>query len=349
MTDALLSFFLEQPLPAQFALREVLAAADHPLNVAATAFIQELDGRQVEAAIEQRWQYSPVAREHQELQARCELAAHSIETEVVRRRHAEIIRDRGAVPKPYSHAALEGVRIGSDHLVDLDAFDLTGRAIQRREYVFQLLPTLWQRNSVYWVFQRLALLRNAADIKVRLDPFMVTPAAEYRGMVYAMTVYGRPLNWAEIAGLKAESHGRWMPEDPDGSQVAFTDVSWTPRGDEVHFVAEEVPKPDFCTIRPARYLHGIFVPSVQKIIHTDGALRLYQQDEIQARLTTRVAHAGKAGQRIKVFRADGDIEPAEWCSLAASFLVWNDDATEYFNGGGGSFDASANTNTKQGH
>jgi hypothetical protein len=111
-------------------------------------------------------------------------------------------------------------------------------------------------------------------------------------------MYGRPLDWERLRTLRVPEHGRWFP-DSLSHKSEFTDFCWDPRRDGVHFVGEEVPKSEFCTSEPSRYLHAIYNPTSEQIQHFDGALRIYTTKEIGNRHQLHVRNGGKVGIREK--------------------------------------------------
>jgi hypothetical protein len=148
-------------------------------------------------------------------------------------------------------------------------------------------------------------------------------------MFYKMWMYGRPLDWARVHALKEPEHGRWMP-DSAGSGGRFTDFAWMPRGDEVHFVCEEVPEPEVISTEAARYMHAVYSLGSRAIQHFDGALRLYEPSDILERGELHARHAGKMGLREKVFLVDGPQDPNVLSQVAQAFFVWNEDVGQYF-------------------
>ena len=65
------------------------------------------------------------------------------------------------------------------------------------------------------------------------------------------------VDWRKILELSQETTQRWMPDEPDESNVAFTDAVWTPRDGEVRLRCEECPKPTSSDFRPSRYFHAV--------------------------------------------------------------------------------------------
>jgi hypothetical protein len=144
-----------------------------------------------------------------------------------------------------------------------------------------------------------------------------------------MWMYGRPLDWDRISRLRKTEHGTWLP-GALSHKSQFTDFSWEPRDNEIHFVCEEVPTRESALSEPSRYLHAIYMPDSQSIEHLDGAIRLFTPDEIEARHAQHVRNAGKLGLREKVFRTDQSITRSSLSVIAQSFFVWNQDVAEYF-------------------
>jgi hypothetical protein len=98
----------------------------------------------------------------------------------------------------------------------------------------------------------------------------------------------------------------------------------------VHFRCEEVPPLSQVELSGGRYFHAIYRPDRKEIVHVDGALRIFERDELLARQKQHVQDAGKAGRRIKLFRIDDPISRECLADLAVAFLVWNDDISRYF-------------------
>jgi len=148
-------------------------------------------------------------------------------------------------------------------------------------------------------------------------------------MAYKMLVYAKPLDWAGIAKLKNDLHGLMRP-DNSRDRTVLTEFCWTPRDDGIHFICEELPRRDLVNVQAARYLHAIYDPSSCKIIHLDGALRIYTEVEMDVRLREHVRKAGKAGIRRKIFRIDNPINRDAFSLIAQAFFIWNSDLVTYF-------------------
>lgn len=232
-------------------------------------------------------------------------------------------------PEPFTNPDLEGVCIDKNGLVDLAFFDQRCGGLAIGDSVFEMLPALGQRNSSYWTLQALNALPETVCPKIRLDPLMSSSREGYRAMIYRMRVFGKPLTWRKILALPNETTERWMPDDPDSSDVAFTDAVWTPRDDEIHLRCEECPKPLTASYRPARYFHTVIDRTTESIMHCDGALRIFSPDEARDRNDMHVRDAGKLGTRVKLFQIDGKLDSLTWTTLLKAFFLWNQDIEKF--------------------
>lgn len=232
-------------------------------------------------------------------------------------------------PLPYGHPAVANLELDSDCMVPLSSFRVAAGALMRAETWFTIMLPIESTNSQYWLIQSL-LQECLQDVTaVRLDPFIVQPAEDYTCMEYRMWWYGKPLDWARIDTLNAEEHGRWAPGKLS-TQSAYTDFAWTPRDGEVHFRCEEIPLKDSVRSRGSRYFHAVYSPERKKIIHLDGAIRIYDPGEWDSRQTSHVRRSGKIGKRIKVFRIDTEVSRDCMGAVCSNFFVWNYDVARYF-------------------
>ena len=267
-----------------------------------------------------------------EQEARRDILAQDI-ARAVNRRRISFLRSASqhSRPPPYDHPALADLPITDEALIDIAHFDTSRGLLLRNGFVFELAPSLPAFNASYWLIRNLYQHQTGVTRLIRLDPLCIQPLDAHRGAEYKMWIYGVPLDWTKLAKLKNDQHGRWMP-GALSTPSAFTDVVWSPRPPEVHFACEEVPTLKQGSHRGSRYLHAIYLPEEARFVHIDGALRYYSHQELTLRQQSHVRSAGKAGQRVKIFRADGPIEPETWSALASSFFVWNYDVMRYVSG-----------------
>ena len=198
------------------------------------------------------------------------------------------------------------------------------------DYVFSPPPPLQQLNSHYWFAQALLRLPKKAVVRVRLDPFLVSPATSYRIPVYKMLVFGRGLDWQRLRALKDEESARWMPDELTTADYEFTDLTWCRRSDGVHFECEEIPKD--AENRPGRYFHAIYDADGGNFSHADAAVRYYTETDLDSRRQSHLKDLAKVGARVKLFRVDGVLGREDWATLFAGFFVWNSDVQRYLAG-----------------
>lgn len=232
-------------------------------------------------------------------------------------------------PLPYSH--LSEVTLTAEKLVQLSHFDIKGGALIRGKKAFTMVPSREQINSSFWVFNELVQL-NPDHTYVRLGPFLHGPSDTFRPMQYKMVVYGPPFEWESILGAKEEVHGRWIP-DTQPSNTEFTEFVWSPRGKEIHFLCEEVPIKKSTDIRGSRYFHAIYSKTAESVIHMDGAVRIFSDDEWSTRKDCHIRKSDKIGTRVKTFLIDHHVSIEVLSSVCCNFFVWNRDVYQYFDKG----------------
>jgi len=245
-------------------------------------------------------------------------------------RRSACLRESSGRPAPYDHPAVADLQPDIDLLVPLSAFDCRLSYLVRKGYVFSLPSPLRQLNSHYWFTQALLRLPEEAVVRVRLDPFLVNPAASYRAPFYKMLVFGRDLDWQRLRDLKGEESARWMPDELTTTECEFTDLTWCRRSDGVYFECEEIPKD--AESRPGRYFHAIYDADGGSFSHADAAVRYYTAIELESRRQSHLKDLGKVGARVKLFRVDGVLGREDWATLFAGFFVWNNDVQRYVMG-----------------
>lgn len=328
---------------SDYGLRRILYEPGHPLHDELQGFLASLPIDALTASTKRDLKARgciPPARDlaHAEHLIRVFLAERLVSVEVQIRRRDLLARQKTLeLPAPYDHPDLRGVAVDAERLVSVDDFDQWhGGAYARGRTVFQLVPSLfWASNSVYWAHIILQQLPRDVSVRVRLDPLMRADREGYMGPFFAMRAWGQPLDWSRLHTLRdgQVDQGRWYPDEGAETDLAQTDWVWDRAGDELRFVCEEVPTAEASAFRASRYLHSVYDLRTETFSHVDGAVRLFGPHEIGTRITEHVRKSGKAGCRIKVFRADGPIPRDQWCALAASFFVWNDEVRAYFNDG----------------
>lgn len=290
------------------------------LNDIPAATLEEVQAHPVVAGWITNWSASPGSK-----LARMEVLIHLLDRETYTRRRTALLSGN----QPYQHPALADLQPDRNNLVALSHFSCDRSALERRGYAFIPTPPVHPVNSHFWSSAVLFRLSPAATF-VRLDPLLVVPSSLFRPMFYSMYVYGRDLNWRRLAALRGVEHAQWIPDNADASDIQHTDIVWRRRDDGVHFECEEVPK--CASERPARYFHAILDSSRLTFIHSDAAVRFYDEHELNERKTCHLKDLGKVGIRVKLFRVDEPLDTITWSTLVAGAFVWNRDLQQYFRG-----------------
>lgn len=83
-----------------------------------------------------------------------------------------------------------------------------------------------------------------------------------------------------------------------------------------------------------RYVHSMLNPSTGLPTHLDGAIRIYDDEQILERIDTKtdISKCGKNSKYIKLWRIDNDFPVAMWKELISSFYRENALIGEYFGG-----------------
>lgn len=83
-----------------------------------------------------------------------------------------------------------------------------------------------------------------------------------------------------------------------------------------------------------RYVHSMINPSTELPTHLDGAIRIYNDEQMLERIDTKmdISKCGKNSRYIKLWRVDNDFSVAMWKELISSFYRENALIGEYFGG-----------------
>jgi len=256
----------------------------------------------------------------------------NLQKEIAHARIKKLIEDKER-PEPYNSPNLSNLEIDKNGLANTNQFDLNLFRFQKDDYVYQLCPITGASNSSYWVFQALikSIKESKIDYKIRLDPFIEIKSKEYQAVMYKMYVHGKPLDWDKLLILRNDDFGQWFNE----RENSFTDYVWSPKDEEIHFTCEEYPIHNFRGLLTSKYFHAIFNKETGKIKHCDGALRIYDELEINRRRKyhVRQPEVHKVAKRIKVFQFDNkgqELNQNDFSQLAINFFVWNHDVQNYF-------------------
>ncbi len=262
--------------------------------------------------------------------ARIWVVERSLVDETARRR-LEILAGPlpGANAMPYAADCLRDAKVDAEGLVQLAGFDYNKSTLLANQFSFSVCSTTDSANSTYWLLRSFYEQGVADHVSVRLDPFLWGPSDSFPQTMYKMIVYARPLNWNGIGRLKEQHHGQMRADKAEGDGV-LTEFLWDPRDNGIHFICEELPAEEHVDFAASRYLHAIYDPDSESIIHFDGALRIYNAQQLEQRKGQHLRKSGKAGIRRKVFRTDQPVGRDAFSLIAQAFFVWNYDLATYF-------------------
>lgn len=267
-----------------------------------------------------------------EREARVECVRQILDEKILTQRCKELVEQSNKErPSPYNHKALIDVQVDNDYLVPLTNFSNKYGPLCRNGYAFGVVPPVPSVNSAYWFMETLRRPGIFEKTSVRLDPFLNRKESDFPYVEYRAWWYGLPMNWNRIASLTQEEHRRAGPDELTRKDILYTDLVWSPRGNEIHFICEEVPTESSLYIRGSRYFHAIYNLNEGVFNHIDGAIRFFTRDEWVVRKEAHVRHIGKIGKRVKIFRIEGSFSKEVFTSVLPSFFVWNRDVQQYFN------------------
>lgn len=264
---------------------------------------------------------------------------HILSNAIFEKRINELLKEENR-PAPYNSDNLVQLSLEKNNLTFIKNFDLSNRRLEFNDQVYQITPSIFAENSSYWLSNVIlnSAIKLDLNFKIRLHPFIEIASSNYSAMEYKMNVYGKPLDWKKLLNLKNEDFGQWFDE-MDYNRNGITDYVWAPKkNNEIHFTCEELPKPQNKYL-VSRYFHSIFNQETGEIKHCDGAIRIYDKQELQNRskFHIRNSEVRKIGKRIKIFQYDSkdndgrELTKEIFSLLAVNFFVWNEDVVNYFN------------------
>ena len=264
-----------------------------------------------------------------------------VSKEIDKLRIQSLLNKDKLLPLPYNHSSLSGIELDNNFLVKSNELEIVPGGFCRNNQAFVLSLGTNAINSSHWLFDSLFSIERTDLIKVRLDPLIHESADTFNPMVFKMQVYGTSLNWNIVKEIKEAEHTQFLPEFPSSKDIYRTDVVWKPVGDEIHFTCEEIPIFEVLTYRGSRYFHGIFQRETGFIKHCDAAIRFYDPEEYEKRISKHIksSEVTRIGKRIKIFQIDIPktevsselVGHEDFINLVTSFFVWNQDVFNYFN------------------
>lgn len=331
--------FSETLLDPFFEIYEILRNKEHARYQALLEDLNSLDQKKVETYIsENRAQYDVHDGSNDPISKRAFYFLREIWRDIAQIR-IQLLKTASNRPRPYDSVNLDSLEVDKSNLVSTKDFEIYKGGFKKDDLVYTLCPVIEQSNSSYWLSQAIVNVLFEAKIlfRVRLDPFIEIPAMEFAPVQYRMHIHGKPLDWDRVSRLREDEFGSWLDEK-DYNRIGTTDYVWSPKNHSVHYTCEELPKRDYSGLKASRYFHAIIDKRTGGISHCDGAIRLYDDDEIAFRYNSHVKNADvrKIGNRIKVFQFESNDNNGKeltrdmFSLLVMNFYVWNNDVISYF-------------------
>lgn len=318
-----LEYFSHRLLEPMYELDNVLQDRNHPEYVNVMYDINHIDNLELQEFVEKTGiDFYIRDRLNIDIERRKKFLQMNLLYNAIAKKRIELLSSS------VTFKGLTSMKLTDDDLMDLSLFSYERKGLTYGSWGYRLCPTIKQDNSSYWLFQTLMnLSHQGKKVFIRLDPLIEIPLNEYNPIEYKMEVYCPPLKWNQIKQLKNESHGQFM----DNRTNAMTDYIWKPCDSEIHFTCEELPSSEDWEYRGSRYFHAIINKLTGKIVHCDGAIRIYNFDGLESRknLHLKDSETRRMGKRIKIFRIDDILEQSLFTQLISSFYVWNDDVNNY--------------------
>jgi hypothetical protein len=278
------------------------------------------------------------------------IALHYLMAEV----HAIYFSLRDALePTPKSSAVLAlypelREQIDDDGLLHVTSgVTLIDTGIRYREHVVLCHPLLRREYSSNPNAELLGLLARYADqtagkntFRIAIDHQRIFPVDEYSRIEERDYWFGPPfdpllLDDRNAVGLTVINRNQSSVFSING--LDRTEFVWTCDDKGVKtFEVEEVEFPSTRKYRPDpfrlnRYVHSQRDTRARKLIHADGAVKVYRDEDYEARFATRLPSAPRSLRRLKLWRVDGDIDVDLWSALVATFYRDNEMVLEYIN------------------
>ncbi|MBM4035568.1 MAG: hypothetical protein FJ291_27825 [Planctomycetes bacterium] len=174
------------------------------------------------------------------------------------------------------------------------------------------------------------------DVRIALDPDVIGLASTFKQHHELEYWWGPKFN----NDLSAMPPGVTRHEADDVLRVfhgvARTEFRWYRQEQNRVFEAEEVRDlPSFgvgAQQYGCRYVHSIVMPSAGDPMHTDGAVRMYNEEAMIERLDTDLRQAHRQTAYTKLWRVDGGIPVSTWKRLLTHYYRDNRLVGEYLGG-----------------
>ncbi len=178
--------------------------------------------------------------------------------------------------------------------------------------------------------------KNFNEFRIALDHNRIVTTEFYNTSFELDTWYGCTFNADEIdepnkLGLTVIKRNEFYPFDLYDT-FDRTEFLWTRKNNIKTFHIEEISnkskKYDYLYLN--KYVHSERDFVKKKLIHFDGAVKAYLEQDYAKRFETDLTGDSKSHKKIKLFRIDGNIELKNWIDLISNFYKGNEMLLEYF-------------------
>lgn len=216
-----------------------------------------------------------------------------------------------------------------------------GYLLFAHQFFRRTLSILNSTNEEFFAsFEKLRDIPNL-NVKVALDMDMVgLPGTEHPEVEYQY-IRGPYFN----EDLKSIPEGVTCYENEHYhnmfSNIVGTQFYWHKQDDTRTFECEELCDRENISfdngktmLWGCRYVHSMLNPNTGLPTHLDGAIRIYDEENILERIDSKtdISKCGKKSRYIKLWRVDNDFSISLWKELISSFYRENSLVGEYFGG-----------------
>jgi hypothetical protein len=227
-----------------------------------------------------------------------------------------------------------------DGLIPITELDALAPGVYRLGELVVFAHSFFRRglsplNTLNGAFLRsLHAVDKSARPRVALDPDMVGLATTYRWQLEHQYWWG-PLFSDDLATIPT---GVTRHEATDEQRfyhgISRTEFWWQSRkGEHILEVEELRDDPTFDTPPNSsfgcRYAHSIVAEPNGNILHFDGAVRCYTEEQMIERLEIDLPSTGRDKEYTKLWRIDGDVDVATWKRLLSDYFRDNHLIGEY--------------------
>ena len=194
--------------------------------------------------------------------------------------------------------------------------------------------------ALFWSFRDYYNASKGENrFRVAVDPRPPITLEEYerRLLVELSTWYGPQfgadkLDDPDLVGLAVVLRDRPSPYEMRGPVWERTEFLWKQRDGLKTLEVEEVSDPRHAREGRVqnRYVHAQRDVERKRIVHFDGAVKVYPEDAYRERHGARLGDPGGRPEKVKLFRIDGDVNVGRWLELVGGFFSGNEMVVEYF-------------------